>query len=321
MRMLLAICALGALSFSLSVLAAGEYVWALDLTTFFWPTVILAAVGLLALSLLLGGTAARLASLVVVAACAAPFVLLPPRPDDAPGERIRLLSANLYVENPDPAPFVALLTREQPDIVVTQETRPHFVQAIRGAGIYPFENADPLYSTDDKKVFSRYPIREQSQLDDLPGRRTGRHAMRLVIESPAGPVVLYAVHPDTPRSVSQWHERNAYIERLAAALRDEPDDAMVVVAGDWNLPAYSPYFRQFFADTGYRFASPGFWLPVTRFAPRLARWGYFGSTIDHVAVSPNVRVTKWKRGRDIGSNHLPVIADLALPSVSALARR
>jgi endonuclease/exonuclease/phosphatase (EEP) superfamily protein YafD len=94
-----------------------------------------------------------------------------------------------------------------------------------------------------------------------------------------------------------------------------------VLAGDWNMPAHSAFFRNFFATTGYRFARPGLWLPVTRFATRLARFGYFGSTIDHVAVSPQVRVTDWKRGSDIGSNHLPVIVDLALPSANVLAGR
>ena len=321
MRMLLAVCAVGILVLSLAVLAAGESVWALDLVTFFWPVLALAATVLLLLTLPFGGAVARLAALAAVGACAVPFLALPPVPDDAPGEKIRILTANLYIGNPDPGPFVALLTREQPDIVVMEETRRRFAEAVRGSGLYPFESEGALSRTDDKKVFSRYPIREDGQLDDLPGQDVARHAMRLVVESPAGPVVVYAIHPDTPRSPDQWRQRNAYFERLAAAVRAEPAGTPVVIAGDWNLPAHSAFFRRFFAATGYRFARPGPWLPVTRFATRLARWGYFGSTIDHVAVSPAIRVTGWERGNDIGSNHLPVIVDLALPSASALASR
>lgn len=321
MRALLAFLALGILVLSAAVVAAGGQFWLLDLITFFWPVLAFAAAALLVLSLLAGGPIARLASLAAVGFCTVPFLLLPQAPDTAPGEKIRVLSANLYVGNPDPRPFVALLTREQPDIVITEETRPAFADAVRGSGLYPFESEQDLSLTDDKKVFSRYPIRDARQLDDIPGRPVYRHAMRLVVDTPAGPVVVYAVHPDTPRSLEQWHERDAYLDRLAAAVRGERPDVPIVVAGDWNLPAHSVFFRDFFAETGLRFARPSLWLPITRFSTKLARLGYFGSTIDHLAVSPGVRVTNWKRGSDIGSNHLPIIVDLALPASNAVASR
>lgn len=321
MRILLALSAIGVGALALAVLVAANQVWLLDLITFFWPVLAIAALVLLVLTLIFGGTAGRIAALVAAGLCAVPVAMLPPVPESTPGQKIRILAANVYIENHDPKPFVALLSSEQPDIVVTEETPPGFVEAVRGSGLYPFENEGSLAASDDKKIFSRYPIRSQAQLGDLPGLKTSRHAMRLVIDSPAGPLILYAVHPDTPRSLQGWYDRNAYVERLAAAIHAEPADAHVVVAGDWNLPAYSPFFRQFFATTGYRFARPGLWLPITRFATALRRFGFFGSTIDHVAVSPDVRVTGWKRGADIQSNHLPVIVDLALPAVDAVASR
>ncbi len=319
MRTLVTVFALGTLVLVLAVLLGGADVWALDLITFFWPVLSIVAIAVLLLAIVAAGRVARLVAVAAVAACAFPFVSLPPAPGDEAGEKLRILTANLYVGNPDPTPFVALLTREQPDIVVTEETRGRFVDAVRGSGLYPFESEGSLTETDDKKVFSRYPIREARQLEDQPGMVLERHPMRLVIDTPSGPVILYAIHPDSPRSLGQWHQRNAYFELLAAAVRAEPEGASVVVAVDWNLPAHSTFFRRFFDATGLHFARPGLWLQVTRFATRLFRYGYFGSTIDHVAVSPAIRITQWERGSDIGSNHLPVIVDLALPSASALA--
>lgn len=319
MRILVTALAFGILALTLAVLVAGEAVWALDLVTFFWPVLSIAAVVFVPMTFVFGGRSARLLAVAAVAACAFPFLALPPQPGDQAGERLRILTANLYVGNPDPKPFVALLTRAQPDIVVTEETRGRFVDAVRGSGLYPFESDGELAATDDKKVFSRYPIRAARQLDDLPGTVLERHPMRLLIDTPTGPLVLYAIHPDSPRSPDQWRQRNAYFDLLARAVRAEPEGSTVVLAGDWNLPAHSPFFRAFFDETRLTFARPGSWLPVTRFATRLARYVYFGSTIDHVALSPNIRVTRWQRGPDIGSNHLPVIVDLALPSASALA--
>lgn len=316
---MLTLLAIGMLVSAFAVLALGGTYWLLDLVTFFWPILALAAVALLVLALPFCGAVGRIAAVAAVVVAAIPYLLMPPAPDSAPGERLRVLTANVYIGNPDPRPFVALLTREQPDIVFMQETRSAFVDAVRGSGLYPFESAPALWQADDKKVFSRYPIRDVSRLDDLPGRPVDRHAMRLVVDTPAGPVVVYAIHPDTPRSLEQWHDRTAYFDRLAAAVRSEEPDIPVVVAGDWNLPAYSSIFRGFFAETGLRFARPGPWLPVTRFNTKLRPIGYFGSTIDHVAVSPAVRVSAWRLGSDFGSNHLPVIVDLALPASNAVA--
>ena len=315
--------ALAAALIALTILvkALGGDSWLIDLVTFFWPTVVLFAVLLALATFAVRGRAARWLALFALATTLYPIFALPPAPEATPGNRLRLLAANLLVENPDTATFMALLTREQPDIVVTEETTSRFVDAIKGSGLYPFESTGTLAEADDKKVFSRYPIREQAQINEAPGTtRLERHPMRLVIDGPDGPIVLYAVHPDTPRSYEQWIQRNAYLDLMADSIRREAESAAVVVAGDWNTPAYSVFFDRFFERTGYRFSRPGWYLPVTRFWTRGKRFFYFGSTIDHVAVSPQLRITDWRRGRDINSNHLPVIVDIAMPVANAVAR-
>ena len=307
---------------TLSVKLLGTRIWLVDLVTFFWPVVPLFALALLLAAFFVPRRGVRLLAVLAFAVTLYPLFALPPAPDVGAGNRLRLLTANLLIENRDPAPFLALLTREQPDIVVTQETRSRFADAIRGTGLYPFESTGALRPHDDKKVFSRYPVRDQSEIregpDALPLRR---RPMRLVIDGPEGPVVLYVIHPDTPRSLEQWHQRNAYLALLADAIGREAADASVIVAGEWNTPAHSAFFDLFFEKTDYRFARPGWWLPVTRFTTRLERFFYFGSSIDHVAVSPGLRVGGWRRGRAFGSNHLPVIVDIALPASHAVAFR
>jgi endonuclease/exonuclease/phosphatase (EEP) superfamily protein YafD len=309
------------IALTISVKALGGEYWLVDLVTFFWPVVVLFAVLLLVPTFLVPGKVFRLLAIVAVAASLYPIFALPPAPEATPGNRLRILTANLLIENRDTASFVALLSREQPDIVVTEETHNGFVEAVRGSGLYPFESTGTLDQADDKKVFSRYPIREQAVINEAPGTtRIYRHPMRLVIDGPDGPIVLYAVHPDTPRSFEQWIQRNAYLDLMADSIQREAENAAVILAGDWNTPAYSVFFDRFFERTGYRFARPGWYLPVTRFWTRAKRFVYFGSTIDHVAVSPQLRVTGWRRGRDIDSNHLPVIVDIAMPAGNAVAR-
>lgn len=305
-----------------AVILLGREYWPLDLVTFFWPLAALFVGFLFLASLLVAGFAVKLFAAVALALALYPLFNLPAAPDPGTGNRLRLLTANLYVGNPDPHEFVALLAGAQPDIVVTQETLPRFALAVRASGLFPFESTGSLIANDDKKVFSRYPIREQTQLSEAAGSPPlRRHPMRLVIDAPDGPVVLYAIHSDTPRSLEQWHQRNAYFDLLAHYIGQEPEGTAIVVAGDWNMPAYSPFFARFFDETGLSFARPGWYLPVTRFYTRMKRYAYLGSTIDHVALSPGLKLMNWQRGRDIGSNHLPVIVDIVLPSSNAVAQR
>jgi hypothetical protein len=40
---------------------------------------------------------------------------------------------------------------------------------------------------------------------------------------------------------------------------------------------------------------------------------HFGAPVDHILVSRNIEVKHFEVGPDIGSDHLPLIADLRLP--------
>jgi endonuclease/exonuclease/phosphatase (EEP) superfamily protein YafD len=302
--------------------AAGRIVWLIDLVTFFWPFVVVGAALVFVISLLLDGMWLKLIGLAGFLAVLYPLLALPPAPASTAGIRLRVLTANLYIDNRNPQEFLALLNRTQPDIVVTQETRPRFARAIRNSGLLPFESSGDLLAMDDKMVFSRYPIRSQTAIEEAVGSAgRPRHPMRLVIDLPTGPVVLYAVHPDTPRDRDRWQRRNHYLDVLAKSIVAEPEGTSIIVAGDWNTPAHSAFFTRFFDQTGLRFARPGWYLPATRFTLRLRPYAYVGSAIDHVAVSSNLGITDWQRGADFGSNHLPIIVDIALPGTEAVAAR
>lgn len=55
---------------------------------------------------------------------------------------------------------------------------------------------------------------------------------------------------------------------LEAALQAEPADMAVIVAGDWNTPPWSPFFRDFLSSTGYKNTEARWWPERTRFSIR-----------------------------------------------------
>ena len=89
------------------------------------------------------------------------------------------------------------------------------------------------------------------------------------------------------------------------AVRTRP----VIVAGDLNTTPWSHGFQRLIRPRGLRDSAVGHGVQTTwnarRWVPRIP--------IDHVVVSPEVRVVARRVGPDVGSDHLPIEATLAVP--------
>lgn len=136
-------------------------------------------------------------------------------------------------------------------------------------------------------------------------------------------VVIGGVHLETPRDALEALAKlalrsfpgadaeNRALRRVESQLartwivRD--DDLPVIVAGDFNLTVESAIYRAWWGDLTNAFSARGRGLGWTK------RTRLFGTRIDHILVSPTVRVTKAWVGPELGSDHRPVIADLIIP--------
>ncbi|HEY9295793.1 MAG TPA: endonuclease/exonuclease/phosphatase family protein, partial [Phormidium sp.] len=101
-------------------------------------------------------------------------------------------------------------------------------------------------------------------------------------------------------------ERNMQLAAMADYL--EKVNNPVVVMGDFNVTMWSPFYQRFIEKTKLKNARSGFGVQPTwpSFMPLLA------IPIDHCLVSPNIQVIKTRTGRNVGSDHLPIITDLAI---------
>ena len=299
---------------SIVVLAADRF-WLVDLLTFAWPYV--GAVGVfLALAALV---TRRMKAIVIafagLAVAAIPAIDVPTARHSTAGGGLKVLTANLFGENQeDPAAFLDILRREKPDIVVLQETSAGWEQALSASKLYPYESSSQSRRRDDLKVFSALPIRAETQLKRAFTEKFAyKQPLRLELDLNGRPLFLYAFHPETPRRLWQWRDRNAYLSAAADAVKGDLEKAPVIVAGDWNTPTWSPFFRGFLKQAGLTSTAGGWLQPVTRFSMKLDALAYIGASIDHIAVSPDFSLRERRVGPAFGSNHLPVIAELALP--------
>jgi endonuclease/exonuclease/phosphatase (EEP) superfamily protein YafD len=83
----------------------------------------------------------------------------------------------------------------------------------------------------------------------------------------------------------------------------------VIIAGDLNVSMWSPFYRSLIKRSGLHNARQGFGILPTQsgISPQFA---IFSAPIDHCLVSSDIQVKNFRLGRHIGSDHLPIIADL-----------
>lgn len=129
------------------------------------------------------------------------------------------------------------------------------------------------------------------QLRRDPARR---EVIRAVAQLDGGPLAIHGTHMS-----HITHGSHAQYRLLGTTL--PPVTAAAVLAGDMNLwgPPVSSYVR------GWRRSITGRTWPAAR--PH--------SQLDHVMVTPPVRVTAARIGEYAGSDHRPVVATLSLPPV------
>jgi len=299
---------------SIVVLAADRF-WLIDLLAFAWPYIIAAGCLFFAAALVTRRLKAIAIAIGGLAVALIPAADVPTARASAASSGLKVLTANLYGPSlPDPTAFIDLLSRERPDIVVLQETTGRMEQALSATGLFPYESGSQVRARDAIKVFSALPIQAETELKRaFTEEHAYKQPLRLELDLNGKPLFLYAFHPETPRSPWQWRDRNAYLSAAADAVRGDLQKAPVIVAGDWNTPTWSPFFRNFLKQAGLTSTAGGWLQPVTRFSMKLDRLAYIGASIDHVAVSPDISLRTRRVGPAFGSNHLPVIAELALP--------
>jgi len=233
---------------------------------------------------------------------------------------LTVMTYNVGAGLADPGRLVAMLRDSGADIIGLQE-----LAAAQGEAIsellreeYPHQ---ALYPTGipGKGLLSRFPMRESELLELHPGRPD----LQAIVAAPSGELMVVVAHPPPPRfgrnRIVHSSLANEQITRIAAvATRGTP----AVLLTDFNRVGWQAAYRQLrqsglidaFGAAG---RGPGFTLPT-----RLSHLAYRGHPLGEVSIPPLLRVdyvwhTEHFRtldswiGHNAGSDHLPVLAELA----------
>lgn len=298
LRGLAAVAALGGI-FATSLALATPWWWVGELAVPWLPHV---GVALVAASLVLvretpGALVLGLVGLAV-ALSAAPRLV---QRGVAGARGAELLLLNVQQDSVAHEAVIALLHDAGADIVVLVEVDARWASALRSLEGWPHRALAPRDDRFGLAVLSRWPVRTLSEPE--PGRGPGRF-LPVEVATPDGPLRVVAVHAFPP--ISAWGVEARSADLATVARRAAALPAPVVVAGDLNAVPWAGALAPL-TDAGLVDGGRGYGLSATW----PAFLGPLGIPIDHVMVSPEVGVTRWEVGRDVGSDHLPVRVRLA----------
>ena len=218
--------------------------------------------------------------------------------------RLRVVSINVLYANDDHDGVLDFLRRERPDAVALMEMNPSWRAAMAPLQKdYPFHYQTIGIGSRGITFWSRLPMREASV---LPLGVRQEPAIQATLQVQERQIRVFAVHTTWPMAPNSAARRNAQLEKLADQARAVT--LPLVVVGDLNISPFSPHFQRLLKDGGLRSGADGFgWQPT---------WPSFmppaGIQIDHALVNSRVVVEHFSAGGAVGSDHLPIVADLVL---------
>lgn len=297
----------------------GHLDWRLDLTNHFVPAYLL--VHALLLPLFLFAKARKWAGFVLLSLLLnlvriAPLYLKIPSQPSTAGIPIKLIQFNVCAPTKDFHRTALFLKQQRADIAVLEECNERCYQHLQRDKVlasYPYQFRSPLRHR--LVILSHFPLKA------FPGPTlTAEPAVAwLMLNIQKQPVLLLAMHSTRPSSGAPYY-RNQWLqfEIISRTMRNTPTPALMV--GDLNTSPWGASFQMLLDKSGLQNSMDGFGLQLSFpvFIPHHPKAQTFPIVaIDHVLASQHFMVLNRQLGPDVGSDHLPVIVDLALKPTSA----
>lgn len=310
-RVGLALVVLGALGVTgASVVSLlGGWIWPFDLLAHFrlqYAALLLVAV---AAAALLRGRWATIGIGLLLLAHLVPLTPLVIGGDGPEGEgpSLRVVQVNVLTGNSRIGETAAWLAEQDPDVIVAQETDQRWAMGLDDglAGWSRLPTETIRSDNFGMAVYVRDGL-EVTAVEVFDADSTPAVAAELAL--PDGRTALvYAVHTLPPVGADNVEWANEQLETAARQVNEHVGPALVV--GDLNATRWGDSYRRLrsrvdLVDTADGRGLRGTWPSTLWFT------GMIG--IDHVLVTPDVRVDDRRVGPDLGSDHRAVVVDLTL---------
>lgn len=256
-------------------------------------------------------------------------------------QKIRIFQCNLEHNNQQYSWIINQVREENPDIIVFLEMTKTLIKELKVLEkdycysvfhLEPYHIKPPLWYVEEKTIslgiaiYSKLPL-ENTSIENLGG---GRKTVVVRVFEKNLSFFLLATHPSFPFRKSTFKIRNQQLQKIGNYIKNLSES--VIVVGDLNISMWSPYYKEFVQETQLRNTRQGFGI-----LPSFSIFKSIGTSlpffrnphhfldiipsfatdipVDHCLVSQEIRVLNARLGKKVGSDHLPLIADLVFPDL------
>jgi len=216
---------------------------------------------------------------------------------------LRVATFNVLTRNERFGEVIEWIRRTDPDFLYLPETNERWNRQLESLDDdWPHHLDHPVAGNFGFSFRSKHPILADHTRDlgllEIP-------LMELVVETPHGPVTVLGAHPVPPVNGLWSRERDGYLAELARVARDH--EGRLVLLGDLNATRWSRAMRPLLSETPLHDTAEGHGFSATwhRVNPLAA------IPIDHILVQGFTACVSRSTGPDLGSDHRPVVAELA----------
>lgn len=215
---------------------------------------------------------------------------------------LKIGSINLLSSNAEYDKFKNFILEENFDVFLAMEVTPDWKKNIVFLDkAYPFKKIIPRDDNFGIGVFSKQPFLE---VKEISLNEIGLPSILATFEYKSDTITLLGTHPLPAAGSFRFKSRNAQFENINKLVKEI--DSYAIVMGDFNCTTYSSKMTSIIKNTDLKDTRYGFGLQNTWYAGN----PFISIPIDHCFVTDDFEVQDRRIGKDIGSDHFPVIIEL-----------
>lgn len=212
---------------------------------------------------------------------------------------LRALLMNVKTDHINIAEVASAIRDYDTDLVLLEEVDAHWLRELQPVLIdYPYSVASPSADSFGIALFSKLPLSDAST--PIFGPAKVRSVQASIVWN-GRTFNFLGTHPYPPVNSMTSHARDEQLHAIALELVSLPGP--VLLMGDLNTTPWSYHFRRLLSVSGLSDCGRGHGLQPTWPTHNIA----LRIPIDHCLHSAEITIVDKQIGRDVGSDHFPVI--------------
>jgi endonuclease/exonuclease/phosphatase (EEP) superfamily protein YafD len=193
------------------------------------------------------------------------------------------------------------------DVIIIQEADEKLSNWAKNfESTYPHSQHDPANHPYGIMILSRYEILAYENFH-IPESITRSNGYEFHVKAKGfdDPILIVTMHASNAMPENSWKSRNNILKFVANRVAEKNQDFRnIIVAGDWNITPFSPFYKDFLKVSNLNIAYNGL-LPAPTW-PNYKGLNFFKILqipIDHIIFSHNLKATRRNVGDSFGSDH------------------